>query len=316
MGVSVRVPESTGLTRGEAWLRRFAWASLVGNITIVLTGGIVRLTGSGLGCPTWPNCTEDSLVPRGELGHYELIEFGNRMVTFLLAAIAIGTLIAAWRRGGVVRTLAILLAVGVPLQAVIGGITVLTDLNPWIVSLHLVASLIMISLSVLLLDRVYGRPKRPLPTAGFLWLPWLAFVAGWIVLYLGTVVTGAGPHAGDADAPRNNLDPRSMSQLHTDFVMIFFGLVIAIVIVVHAVAAHKRLRVAALTLLGVVLAQGLVGFVQYFTHLPIVLVLLHLLGASLTAAAMTWVLVEAGQRGHKHPHTPSEVGQALSSRSG
>jgi cytochrome c oxidase assembly protein subunit 15 len=119
-------------------LRGLAWASLAVNILIVVTGGVVRLTGSGLGCPTWPRCTTGSFTPHGAMGIHAAIEFGNRMVTFLIAAVAIATLVVAWRSGRrSLRRIATVLALGVPAQAVLGGITVRTGHNPWTVSLHL-----------------------------------------------------------------------------------------------------------------------------------------------------------------------------------
>jgi heme a synthase len=181
---------------------RLSWANLVANIGIVLTGGAVRLTGSGLGCPTWPRCTDDSYVVHDELGLHGAIEFGNRMLTFVLVVVAIACWVAAlvpvvrdW--AGADRrplVLATVIALGIPAQAVIGGITVHTDLNPWVVALHLLASLAIISACVLLLDRLVGQPRS--------WaLPWTrraalaTFAVGWVVLYLGTVVTGSGPQA-------------------------------------------------------------------------------------------------------------------------
>jgi heme a synthase len=122
------------------------------------------------------------------------------------------------------------------------------------------------------------------------------FVVGWVVLYVGTVVTGSGPHAGDADAPRNGLDPRALSQLHTDVVFLLLGLTVAAVLVLRASGVPDRARRAAWTLLAVELAQGLVGFVQYFTDLPVVLVAFHLLGAGLVSAALTWLLVSVRER--------------------
>lgn len=280
-------------------LRPLAIASLVVNVLIVLTGGVVRLTGSGLGCPTWPRCTGESFTPHGAMGIHAAIEFGNRMVTFLIAAVAIATLYVAWRTGRpAIGRLALVLALGVPAQAVLGGITVRTHLNPWTVSLHLVLSLAMVCVAVLLLHRV-GEPDTPATRAvpaGVDWLVKTTFVVGWAVLYLGTVVTGSGPHAGDADAPRNGLDPRSVTQLHTDVVFLLVGLTIALVLVLRSVDVPPRLRDAAYALLIVELGQGAIGFVQYFTGLPVVLVTLHLLGAALTAAAMTWVLLGIRQR--------------------
>lgn len=286
-------------TRAATWLRPAAVASLVVNILIVVTGGVVRLTGSGLGCPTWPRCTDESFVPHRALGWHGAVEFGNRMVTFLLAAVAIAMLVVAWRYGRRSLTrLAFVLALGVPAQAVIGGITVLTDLNPWVVAFHLLVSLAMIGVAVVLLRRLDegDGPVQPLVPDGITWLVRATFVAGWAVLYVGTVVTGSGPHAGDIDSPRNNLDPRALSQLHTDVVFLLLGLTVAAVLVLRTVDAPERARRAASMLLVVELAQGLVGFVQYFSDLPVGLVTLHLLGAALTSAALTWLLVSVRER--------------------
>lgn len=281
------------------WIRPLAIATLVTNIMIVVTGGVVRLTGSGLGCPTWPRCTDESFVPHSALGIHGAIEFSNRMVTFLLAAVAIATVIAAWRygRASIVR-LAFVLALGVPAQAVIGGITVLTDLNPWVVAFHLLVSLAMIGVSVVLLCRLRegdGPPALTVPAASA-WLVRSTFVAGWLVLYAGTVVTGSGPHAGDVDAPRNGLDPQSLSQLHTDVVFLLIGLTIGSLFALRSVDAPARAVQAAGVLLAVELGQGLIGFVQYFSDLPVVLVGIHLLGAALVSAALTWLLLGVRER--------------------
>ncbi len=292
---SDRTPPAWALT----WMRPAAIATLVANIGIVVTGGVVRLTGSGLGCPEWPRCTGSSFVPHRAMGIHSAIEFGNRMVTFLVAAVAIATLVLAWRYGrrSVVR-LAFLLALGVPAQALIGGVTVLTDLNPWIVSLHLLVSLAMVGLAVVLLRRLGegDEPPRPLVPSGVGWLVRAIFGVGWLVLYVGTVVTGSGPHAGDIDSPRNGLDPRALSQLHTDLVMLLLGLTVAAVLVLRSTDAPATVRRAAGTLLAVELAQGTVGFVQYVTDLPVAIVAIHLLGAALVSAALTWLLVSARER--------------------
>jgi len=277
-----------------------AVANLVANIGIVVTGGAVRLTGSGLGCPTWPRCTDESYVPHGELGVHGVIEFGNRMLTFVLAAVAIGCWIAALialrrarARGGsdsLPFWLSTVVALGVPAQAVVGGITVLTDLNPWIVSFHLLVSMAMIGVCVLLLDELRG-PVRSAAAGGVRGLAWAMFAAGWVVLYIGTVVTGSGPHAGDVDSPRTGLDPLQVSQLHADAVFLFIGLTIGLVLVASGLA-----RRAAVTLLVVQLAQGAIGFVQYASDLPVVLVGFHLLGAALVSASMTWAVIASRSR--------------------
>ena len=148
------------------WMRPAALASLVANIGIVVTGGVVRLTGSGLGCPTWPRCTDEAFVPHRALGVHSAIEFGNRLLTFVVAFIAIATFLIAWRYGRTaVLRLAFLLALGVPAQAVIGGVTVLTDLNPWIVSLHLLVSLAMVGLAVIA-AAAHRRGRRPAAARG------------------------------------------------------------------------------------------------------------------------------------------------------
>lgn len=312
MGVTER-PEGRRRELAARWIRPLAYASLASNILIVVSGGVVRLTGSGLGCPTWPRCTEDSFVPQGELGIHGVIEFGNRLLTFVLAAVAVATFLAAWQWGRpVVTRLAFVLGVGVPAQAVIGGISVLTDLNPWVVSFHLLVSMAMIGVAVVLLHRLTDDESRRVPVVpdGVVWLVRGIFVMGWVVLYVGTVVTGSGPHAGDADSPRNGLDPRSMSQLHTDVVMVLFGLTIALVLVLSAVGAPQQVARAARTLLAVEVLQGVIGFVQYYTGLPIVLVALHLLGAALTSAALTWLLVSvhgSNLAARRRPVRPSGV---------
>jgi cytochrome c oxidase assembly protein subunit 15 len=270
---------------------------LVANVVLVVTGGAVRLTGSGLGCPTWPRCTSSSFTPHGALDVHAAIEFGNRLLTFVLVAIAVATFVAAWaslRRD--VRVLAFLLALGIPAQAVIGGFTVLTDLNPWVVSFHLLCSLGIIGLSVLFLHRLSSpaasgpasRPSSGAAHGAVVVLAWLTFACAWVVLYLGTVVTGSGPHAGDEDAVRNGLDPLQVSQLHADSVFLFLGLSIGLFFTVRA-AGLPTYPVS--VLLGVIVCQGAVGFVQYFSDLPIVLVGFHMLGAALVSASVTWVLV-------------------------
>ena len=289
------------------------WASLVANIAIVVTGGAVRLTGSGLGCPTWPRCTEESFTPHGALTFHAAIEFGNRLLTFVLVAIAVATFVAAWRTGRrELRRLALVLALGIPLQAVIGGITVLVDLNPWAVALHLMLSMVLVALSVRFLQRL----DRPVPAVGgpLVALAWGVFAVGFVVLYLGTIVTGSGPHAGDADVARNGLDPVQWSQLHADAVFLYVGMTIGLGVALHATRADRAAIKATWLLLGLQLAQGLVGFVQYFTGLPEVLVGIHLLGAGVLAASTTWVLLRVRHPEPVHPPVTTEPELAASLR--
>ena len=280
----------------SVWLRRFAWATLVANIGLIVTGGAVRLTGSGLGCPTWPRCDGSSFTPHGEIGPHQLVEFGNRTLTFVLVAIAVATFVAARQvaresgRPDLLR-LSIVLAFAIPAQAVLGGITVLTDLNPWVVSLHLVVSLAIVSLAVLFLHRL-DHPPAPAARG---WLPTLAlttYAVTWAVLYAGTVVTGSGPHAGDEKAPRNGLDPLQLSQFHADLVFLLIGLTVGLWFALRATRGDVRPVTA---LAAVEVLQAIVGFVQYFADLPIAVVMLHMLGAGLVVAAASWQLVTVVQ---------------------
>jgi cytochrome c oxidase assembly protein subunit 15 len=280
------------MPRLDRWMRPLAWATLVANAVLVVTGGAVRLTASGLGCPTWPRCTDRSFTPHGALDAHSAIEFGNRMLTFVLAAVAVATFVAAWQTGRrELRTLALVLGLGIPAQAVIGGITVLTDLNPWVVSLHLLLSLAMIGLAVLLIRRI-DHPQPTIRSGPTVTLAWLTFAAAWLVMYVGTVVTGSGPHAGDIRTERNGLDPVQVSQLHADAVFLLVGLTVGLLLALLAVDAPKHATKAVVVLLGIELGQGLIGFVQYFTDLPIVLVGFHMLGAALISAAVTWALIQ------------------------
>jgi heme a synthase len=270
-----------------AAVSRVALINAIANGLIVVTGGLVRLTGSGLGCPTWPRCTDDSFVATPELAGHGAIEFGNRLLTFVLTAAAIATVVVVWRSARRdLRPLAVVSFLGIPAQALLGGVTVLTGLNPWTVAAHFLVSMVLVAVAATLWLRSrepgVGQPllRRPLE---LLVLGIAAVTAA--ILVLGTVVTGAGPHSGDKNASdRMDFDPETVSQLHADLVFLLVGLTVALLVALYAVNAPDRLRLAARDLLIVQLAQGLVGFVQYFTDLPIALVLVHMLGAVLIAA--------------------------------
>ncbi|MGC4111832.1 MAG: COX15/CtaA family protein [Nocardioides sp.] len=274
------------------WLRRLAWATLGANLLLIVTGGAVRLTDSGLGCPTWPRCNHGSFTPHGAMGIHQFIEFGNRTLTFVLVAIAVATFAVARRAAADLGRrdllwLSVVLALAIPAQAVLGGITVLTDLNPWVVSLHLVLSLAIVSLAVLFLYRLDHAP-RPVARGVVPGLAWTTYAVTWLVLYAGTTVTGSGPHAGDASSPRNGLDPLDVSQFHADLVMLLIGLTVGLWFAQRATGGDPR-PVTALAVVEVL--QAAVGFVQYFAGLPVGVVMLHMLGAGLVVAAATWLLV-------------------------
>ncbi|MGR6964926.1 COX15/CtaA family protein [Geodermatophilus sp. URMC 61] len=275
-----------------AAVSRLALANVVANGAIIVTGGVVRLTGSGLGCPTWPRCTEESFVTTPELAGHGVIEFGNRLLTFVLTAVAVALLVAVFRSPRRdLRPLAVLAFLGIPAQAAIGGVTVLTGLNPWTVAVHFLVSVVLTALATVLWLRSrepgVGQPlvRRPLA----LLVGGIAAVTA-AVLVLGTIVTGSGPHSGDVDendvptGDRMGFDIELVSQLHADVVFLLVGLTIALLVALYATDAPGRVRRAARDVLVIQLLQGVVGFVQYFTHLPVVLVLLHMLGAVLVTA--------------------------------
>lgn len=292
MDVVTRSPVLRVIGSGVA-LRRWAVASLVVNIVIVVTGALVRLTDSGLGCPTWPRCTELSYVAHPQLGYHGAIEFGNRLLTFVLVAVAILTWLTAmlYRQNGQPRSdylrLTTILALGIPAQAVIGGISVLTHLNPFIVALHLLVSFVLIALSVTLVRRTRDLVPAPAAPRGAA-LTKVTFVLMWVVLWLGTLVTGSGPHAGDEMAKRTGLDPAVVTHVHA-------GAVYAVVAATLGCLLLLRSR-AALALLAVELAQATIGVTQYHLGLPIWLVMLHLLGAACSIALATNLMLSVRSR--------------------
>ncbi|PJJ53601.1 cytochrome c oxidase assembly protein subunit 15 [Mumia flava] len=295
------------------FVRVWAWTSLVANIGIIVTGGAVRLTGSGLGCPTWPKCTTESFVPHGELGWHGAIEFGNRLLTWVLVVVAIATWVAVkqWRpRRTRAFRLATIIAFGIPAQAVVGGITVLTDLNSWAVGIHLAISGVLVSLASALIRETYHPADAvPAPLApAAVGLAWLTYAAMWVTVMIGTVVTGAGPHAGDPDTARNGLDPVAITQAHADAVFLTIGLSVGLLLLYRAIGAGPTAVTAATALVAVELAQGLIGFVQYATDLPEILVGMHLLGAGVLIATTTWATLAAHPRTIPAPASPGSAG--------
>jgi cytochrome c oxidase assembly protein subunit 15 len=271
----------SAMIEAPSMLRRLALASIVANLGIVVSGGAVRLTDSGLGCPTWPRCTTDSLVPTAKLDYHSAIEFGNRMLTYVLAAVAVATLVAAYRARPVrrdIRRLALVLFIGIPAQALVGGISVLTDLNPWVVMLHLLISMDLVALATLLLRRLDEGDGPPVHLVGPTERRFALTVLGLtgVVMYLGTIVTGSGPHAGDAHARRTGLDPRLLSFVHGGSVLLLVAATVALWL-----RTTDRIRRGVTAVLAVQAVQGLLGWVQYATGLPRVVVGLHMLTAGL-----------------------------------
>ena len=280
------------LFRGR--IRLYAILSLISQILIVVTGGAVRLTGSGLGCPTWPECQPGSLVSVPELGIHGFIEFANRLLTFVLLLVALFTFIAVLRlpkpeRRGLFWT-SFSLGLGIIVQAVIGGISVLTGLNSWIVGLHFVVSAALISIAAILVW--YSRGANVFPTNRLTKITTATlFPFGVLTILIGVVVTGAGPHAGDADTPRNGLDIDLFAHLHSYPAYVTLGLSVLLVLFVYRA---KQPLASSVALLGTLAGQAIVGIIQTRTGLPILLVGIHMLGAATLAYLLTWQMLVRG----------------------
>jgi cytochrome c oxidase assembly protein subunit 15 len=297
MGVTV-VEAPRQAQRAARLLPALCLATLISNAVIVVTGVAVRITGSGLGCPTWPKCTEDSYVNTPEFGIHGYIEFGNRLLSAVLIVVVGATILTTWFARPRRRSLVILSGlqfVGIVAQAVVGGVTVLTGLNPWTVSAHFLVSMGLIYAAYALWQRSRegDGPRVFLVPSPLVWLVRAVATAAAAVLVIGTVVTGSGPHSGDAAAARTGFDPAMVSQLHADAVFLLLGLTIAAAFAFRAVHAPTG---PVAVLLAVELAQGLVGFVQYFTHLPVALVALHVVGACAVWIAALRVLFSVRTR--------------------
>lgn len=280
-------------TKVTRLVHALAIASLISQIGIIVTGGAVRLTESGLGCSHWPNCVPGSMTPVPEMGIHGIIEFGNRTLTFVLLAIAVAFLMAIWamrRTHTTLYKLALTLLLGIPAQGVIGGITVLTDLNPWVVSLHFLLSGALVILATLLVNRTRVELKKQQvePTTKTIrQTAAAAWIFSIIAVIMGTIVTGTGPHAGDAMTPRHLFDPLLVTRMHTAPVYLLVIATIAVLVLAYKRGGNARLRVAIWWLVLVIALQAAIGYTQHFTGLPIGLVLLHMLGASMLLVSST-----------------------------
>jgi cytochrome c oxidase assembly protein subunit 15 len=280
------------VTVPDQWVRRAALATLVCSVLIIVTGGAVRLTGSGLGCPTWPTCTSTTLAPTGAMGVHGVIEFSNRMLTDVICVVVGLAILASrcakpWRRQ-VTRLgwYQFWIIVG---DAVVGGITVLTHLNPYVVASHFLLSMLQVLASLAMWQRTREGDGEPVRTVGrpIVHLSRVTVAVTALLIAAGTLVTGSGPHPGDSsDVKRMPFDWDKITQFHADFAMISVGLAVAMIFVLMAVDAPAVPRRLAKEFVAVLLAQGVLGFVQYFTHVPELLVGVHMLGA-----ALCWVAV-------------------------
>jgi cytochrome c oxidase assembly protein subunit 15 len=297
-------------------------ANLVVQSGIILTGAVVRLTGSGLGCPTWPECVEGSLVPTSsQLESWQkYVEFGNRLLTFVLAIAAILAVAAALidrrrrRRLGLPRrnvltALAIVPLAGTAVQAVLGGITVLTGLNPLTVAAHFLVSISLVAACVALVVRSGDSGDTPivwLVPNPLRYLTWALVAATLAVVVLGVVTTGSGPHSGDIDVQaRFDLDLRTIAWLHADSVLLFMGLTLGLLVAARVAHAPGALTKRTVILLAIALVQGVVGYTQWFTGLPELLVAIHVLGAIGVWVAVLFLPPALRARGAFVPATDS-----------
>ncbi|GAB3081485.1 COX15/CtaA family protein [Pedococcus soli] len=297
--VSTPAQTARAATTGAVWLPRVLLLNLVVEVLIVVTGGLVRLTGSGLGCPTWPQCVPGSYTPvrHQAEGFHRYIEFGNRTLTSVVGIAALLAIVAivVWadRRRDLLVPAVVVLG-GVVVQAVLGGITVLTGLSPVTVAAHFLVSMGLVTAAALLYYRAQGpagpRTLSVHPLVERLGRATCAVAA--VVLALGTVVTGSGPHSGDADEPaRLGFDPRTVSWLHADAVMLFVGLVVATWVAARLTGTTSAPGRAWAAVLAVTVLQGVVGYTQYFTGLPWAVVVVHMLLASLLVVTLTRAMV-------------------------
>jgi cytochrome c oxidase assembly protein subunit 15 len=294
-------------------VRRIYVANLVAQMGIVVTGAVVRLTSSGLGCPTWPRCTGTSITPvEGQVeAWHKYVEFGNRLLTVVLMVLAVAALAAAiWdarrrRESGlparrVLTWLAAVPLLGTVAQIPLGGITVLTNLNPLAVGSHLLLSLGLVGLVTVLVRRAGEPGDQPVVVVvrrevriGVALLT--ALMA--LVLVVGMLVTASGPHAGDERTHRLGLDPQTIAWLHADIVVLCVGLLVGLLIALRATNAPERPTRAATHLLLAFLAQGFVGYLQFFTAEPWMLVAVHVLLATIIWWATVSLLLATRTRG-------------------
>lgn len=272
---------------------------------LIVTGGSVRLTGSGLGCPTWPECTPGSYVPVANQAEGQLhawIEFGNRLLTFvlLICALAVVTFSVRVSKNAAnkerVRSLAALQILGIFGQGMLGGVTVLTELHPLTVAAHYLLSILLIAGAISLRYELIGTPVEK--TTGlisflmpiFVWLTFLVLVAG-------TIVTGSGPHAGDEKAQRFGFDPQVVSWLHADLVIALIVLAVMLLLIAHQSGMSLLVRRIGVFLL-IAFSQGVIGYIQYFTGLPEALVAAHLIGSTLVWGSV-WSIAKISNSGFR-----------------
>ncbi|OSY51782.1 Heme A synthase [Streptomyces fradiae ATCC 10745 = DSM 40063] len=297
-------------------VRRAALSAVVMTVVIIVTGGAVRLTGSGLGCDTWPKCTDDSLFATPEQGIHGAIEFGNRLLTYVLSAAVGWSIIATrstkpWRRG--LTRLGWLQFWIVASNAVLGGIAVWTGLNPWTVAGHFIAANALLTVTVITWVRAGegDGPPRPRVPGPVRRLGWALVAASAVLIVAGTGVTGSGEHAGDSsDVPRMPFDYTTVAQVHALFAWAVGAGAIAMFVVLRVVDAPDDIRRRARDLLLVLVLQGGIGYVQYFTGVPEILVGAHMLGSALMWIAVLRLALSLRERPAVQAPVPAQPGDA------
>jgi cytochrome c oxidase assembly protein subunit 15 len=288
-------------------VRRLALLALSLQMLLVVTGTAVRVTGSGLGCPTWPRCTGDSIANTAELGSHGYIEFGNRLLAVVMEAIGVLLVLAVRKHAPQLFRLSLVQAAVVPLQAVIGGLLVLSGLNPYVLILHFLTSFPLVLAAAALLRECVGHRRSADARAYAVHihgLSWGVVGAVSVVLVLGALVTGTGPHAGDKDNDRLPFDPRDITQLHADGVFLLTGLTLALA----GLAWRTTYRPWALAILGLIVAQGSLGYWQYFHGSPAGAVAVHVALATGIFTAASWLALSSGARPPRtSPPTPARA---------
>lgn len=305
-------------TPSQRTLQRATLSAVVMSVLITVTGGAVRLTGSGLGCETWPKCSEDSLVATADMGIHGAIEFGNRLLTYVLCA-AVGWAIVAARSAKPARPGLSRMAWAqfwlVAFNAVLGGITVLTELNPYTVAGHFLAATALLTVATVTWLRAREGDAAPRPLVGGQVKRLVLLLTGVTVLLIamGTVVTGAGPHPGDSsEVPRMPVDWETVARVHAALAWAVVALSLAVWLLLRVFDGPVGPRARVRELLMVLAAQGAIGYVQYFTELPEILVGLHMLGSALMWIAVLRLLLSLRERGlpPAPPTVPTPARQA------
>jgi cytochrome c oxidase assembly protein subunit 15 len=283
-------------------LRWAATSALVVSILIIFTGGVVRVTGSGLGCPTWPNCNPDSLTPTGIMGIHGIIEFANRVFSAFIAVPVAWVIIAARLQKPRERSLTrlawsqfwLVLA-----NAIAGGVTVLAGLNPWVVAMHFVLAIALLTTTTLTWHRVHENTQRTAASVGETArrLSWTLVAVTLVLILVGTLVTGSGPHSGDsAEVKRMPLDWTALTIVHGILGTAVLVLAIVLWVVLRRDPGTTLARFRTVVFIVVVIAQGAIGVTQALDALPALLVATHLLGAALVWVGVLRVLLEVNPR--------------------